>query len=235
MMGVFSYKQSPIISIPSPNLYKGSQSHIPSRSNGGTNIPINSETAIKNLEKLAEFYKGIKDVRGFLKNLRMAVGLPDGKGVSQYGEITIPNHNGTNLKLSLRLTNHQTKAKLYKEHNANYPFNLSVVIRRTPRQNTFEPDDDVVLEEYVHYGYKLKRVDNPLSKIAESLIGYIRTGKYEDKTDVAIKNTSPAEKKEATISKTPTKSNNTKAVKDSMRYDRNSYVKILKEMLMKLD
>lgn len=48
-----------------------------------------------------------------------------------------------------------------------------------------------MLDEFVYYGNNLQKVESPLSKIAEGLIEYLTTGKYEDKTDVALPNVSP--------------------------------------------
>ena len=72
------------------------------------------------------------------------------------------------MVVSLRITNHQANANTYIEHNANYEYNLSIVIRRKARKNTFIPNDNVVLDEfvYLYYGNNLQTVEKPLSKIA---------------------------------------------------------------------
>lgn len=174
-----------------PNFLKGRQSHIPSQTIGNAKIQINSESAIQELKNLANKYKYINDPRGFLTDLRNALGIPDSKGASKYGVITIPKEDGTELVVSLRITNHQANADTYIKHNANCEYNLSIVIRRKVRKNTFKPNDNVVLDEFVYYGNNLQKVESPLSKIAEGLIEYLTTGNYEDKTGVALPNVSP--------------------------------------------
>ena len=69
-----------------PNFHKGSLSHSPSQTNGGGKVQINSEIAIPKLQKLAKKYLGVSDPRGFLTNLRAALGIPDSKGASKYGK-----------------------------------------------------------------------------------------------------------------------------------------------------
>lgn len=49
----------------------------------------------------------------------------------------------------------------------------------------------MVLHEYVYYGKKMENIENPLSQIVNSIIGYLQTGKYKDTTCVAMVNTSP--------------------------------------------
>jgi hypothetical protein len=173
------------------NLYKGSKARIPSQTIGTAKVHINSEFAIQKLKNLAIKYKNINDPRGFLSDLGTVLDIPNSKGASKYGIVTIPKDDGTELKVSLRITNHQSNANTYIQHNANYDYNLSIVIKKNRRKNTFIPNDNVVLDEFVYYGYNLLKVDSPLSKIAEGLIEYITTGKYEDKTGVALTNVSP--------------------------------------------
>lgn len=173
------------------NFHKGRQSHIPSQTIGDAKIQINTQIAKQNLEKLVNKYKGVNDPRGFLTDLRNALGVPDSNGASKYGVISIPKDDGTELVVSLRITNHQSNANTYIEHNANYAYNLSIVIRRQAKRNTFIPNSNVKLDEFVYYGTNLQKVDSPLSKIAEGLIEYLESGKYEDKTGVALQNVSP--------------------------------------------
>ena len=91
----------------------------------------------------------------------------------------------------MRITNHQSNTNTYILHDANYEYNLSIVITRKRRRNSFIPNDDVKLDEFVYYGANLQKVESPLSKIAEGLIEYLETGKYEDKTGIALPNISP--------------------------------------------
>ena len=91
----------------------------------------------------------------------------------------------------MRITNHQANAKQYIIHDANCEYNLSIVVRREMRRNTFKPHDDVRLDEYVYYGKRMAKVENPLTQIVNSIIGFLQTGVYEDTTGIAFRNTSP--------------------------------------------
>lgn len=132
-----------------PNFLKGRHSHIPSQTIGDTKIQINSESSIPKLKNLVSKYENINDPRGFLTDLRIALGIPDSCGASKYGVISIPKEDGTTMIISLRITNHQANANTYIEHNANYEYNLSIVIRKKNRKNTFVVNDSVILEEFV--------------------------------------------------------------------------------------
>ena len=173
------------------NFHKGRQSRSPSQTNGDAKIQINVETAIPKLEKLAQKYIGISNPYGFLTDLRTALGIPNKQGASKYGEVTIPRNDGSVLQASLRITNHQANAGTYITHNANCEYNLSIVVRKTRRRNTFKPHDDVRLDEFVYYGKNIAQVENPLTQIVNSIIGFLQNGDYIDTTGVALPNTSP--------------------------------------------
>lgn len=163
----------------------------PSQTNGGANIRINSETTIPKLKNLAKKYIGVSNPYGFLTDLQNALGIPNSKGASKYGVVTIPKEDGRVLEASLRITNHNSDAETYISHNANYEYNLSILIRKNFKPNTFKPHDDVVLDEFVYYGKRMQRVENPLTQIINSIIGFLQSGVYNDTTGIAFKNQSP--------------------------------------------
>lgn len=172
------------------NFHKGSQSHNPSQTNGSTKIHIDSKTAIPKLKNLANKCNGVSDPYGFLTDLRETLGIPDSEGVSKYGVVSIPKEDGSILQASLRITNHQANANTYIDHNANYNYNLSIVVKRKPRRNTFIPNEKVILDEFVYYGTKIQNVDSPLTQIVNGIINFLQNGKYIDTTGVALKNQS---------------------------------------------
>jgi len=173
-----------------PNFHKGSLSHSPSQTNGDAKVQINSEKAIPKLQKLAETYFGVSDPHRFLTDLRVALGIPDSQGASKYGVVSIPKEDGSILQASLRVTNHQANANTYIDHDANYKYNLSIVVRRKQRKNTFIPNENVILDEYVYYGTKMQGIENPLTQIVNGIIVFLQSGEYKDTTGVAFKNQS---------------------------------------------
>lgn len=173
-----------------PNFHKGSLSHSPSQTNGDAKVQINSEIAIPKLQKLAETYFGVSDPHRFLTDLRVALGIPDSQGASKYGVVSIPKEDGSILQASLRVTNHQANANTYIDHDANYKYNLSIVVRRKQRKNTFIPNENVILDEYVYYGTKMQNVENPLTQIVNGIIVFLQSGEYKDTTGIAFKNQS---------------------------------------------
>ena len=173
-----------------PNFHKGSLSHSPSQTNGDAKVQINSEIAIPKLQKLAETYFGVSDPHRFLTDLRVALGIPDSQGASKYGVVSIPKEDGSILQASLRVTNHQANANTYIDHDANYKYNLSIVVRRKQRKNTFIPNEKVILDEYVYYGTKMQNVENPLTQIVNGIIVFLQSGEYKDTTGIAFKNQS---------------------------------------------
>ena len=173
-----------------PNFRKGSKSHSPSQTNGKAKVEINSEITIPKLQNLAQRYVGVTDPHGFLTDLRIALGIPDSHGASKYGIVSIPKEDGNILQASLRVTNHQANANTYIDHNANYEYNLSIVVRRKQRKNTFIPNDNVILDEYVYYGTKMQDIENPLTQIVNGIIIFLQSGEYKDTTGIAFKNQS---------------------------------------------
>lgn len=164
----------------------------PSQMIGAANIQINCKIAIANLKKLIKKYTGITNPYGFLTNLRNALGIPNAKGASKYGVVTIYKEDGSVLQVSLRITNHNSNAETYITHNANYPYNLSILVRKKFKKNTFIPHDDVRLDEFVYYGKRLQKVENPLTQIIQGVIEFLETGIFKDKTSIAFINTSPS-------------------------------------------
>lgn len=150
----------------------------------------NTETAKRNLEKLAEKYKGINNVEGFLNDLWLALGLHNQGGNKKGGKPSryalYQLQDGTKLSISIRASAHNANANKYVEHPPVPDINLSIVLQKKMRKNQFKSNSSVNIGEYVYVNQKIQNVESPLSQIANSLIGFLSNGEYNDTTGVAI-------------------------------------------------
>ena len=150
----------------------------------------NTETAKQNLEKLAEKYKGINNVEGFLNDLWLALGLHNQGGNKKGGKPSryalYQLQDGTKLSISIRASAHNANANKYVEHPPVPDINLSIVLQKKMRKNQFKSNPSVNIGEYVYVNQKIQNVESPLSQIANSLIGFLSNGEYNDTTGVAI-------------------------------------------------
>ena len=158
-----------------------------SQENDAAKIRKIIENTKEKLKILSESYRQVYNPKGFITDLKIALGM-DPKNASGYAVFNI----GENLmRVSVRVSNHHANAQKYLEHEPN-DFNLSVMISKRYRKNTFQADSDVVLREFVYMGRQLETVDSPFSQIAISLVQFLETGKYVDTTGVAKVNVSPS-------------------------------------------
>ena len=147
------------------------------------------------LTALAEKWKGVNSVFGFLTDLWQALGIAEttpsqqrGGNSSRYAAFDI----GNGLIVTIRASAHNADAGNYaKDGNVQGNSNLSIVLQKRNRKNKFKPNEEVKLEEYVYIDSRIATVENPLSKIAMSLVNYLTDGNYVDTTGVAIPHTSP--------------------------------------------
>ena len=155
------------------------------------------EPTKEKLRNLADRWKGVNKVRGFLTELWKALGIDmadnsqkNGGNPSRYAAFQL--QDGTMLTVTIRASAHNANANTYvKDGNINGDTNISIVLQNRRKKNTFVPHDDVQLSEYVYVDDRIATVDSPLSQIALSLVGYLTNGKYVDTTGVAIPHTSP--------------------------------------------
>ena len=168
-----------------------------SQPSNGTNIRKDIEPTKENLRNLAERWKGVNQVHGFLSELWNALGIASSNGKQQKGGnpsryAAFQLQDGTVLTVTIRASAHNANADTYlKDGNINGDTNLSIVLQKRSKKNTFVPHDDVQLSEYVYVENRLSSVESPLSQIAMSLIGYLTNGEYVDTTGVAIAHISP--------------------------------------------
>ena len=207
----------------------------PSQSLGSANVVINTKDAIPKLQQLSQKYIGVNNPYGFLTDLRNALGIPNSSGASKYGEVQIPQSDGSVMKVSLRITNHNSNAETYITHNANYQFNLSILVRKKFQKNRFKPHNSVVLHEYVYYGKKMENVENPLSQIVNSIIGYLQTGTYNDTTGVAMVNKSPQQTSvQIPAANTGTTENNKTDKNESKNMNRKNTIRLTESELKRI-
>lgn len=153
-------------------------------------IRTDVEETKSRLTALAEKWKGVNSVYGFLTDLWAALRIvaPDkkqqkGGNPSRYAAFDI----GNGLIVTIRASAHNADAGNYtKDGNVNGDSNLSIVLQKRSRKNAFKPNDEVKLEEYVYVNSRIASVENPLSQIALSLVNYLTDGNYIDTTGVAI-------------------------------------------------
>ena len=150
----------------------------------------NTETAKQNLKNLAEKYKGINNVEGFLNDLWLALGIQNQGGNKRGGKPSryalYQLQDGTMLTISIRASAHNANANKYVEHPPVPDINLSIVLQKKMRRNQFKDNPSVNIGEYVYVNQKIQNIESPLSQIANSLIGFLNNGEYVDTTGVAI-------------------------------------------------
>mgnify|MGYP003413777997 FL=1 len=159
-----------------------------SPSNGGAKIQINTNSAISNLQQLLPKYNSQSSLKGLKTDIRRALGLPEKEGASDYGVFVIED-NGTSKECSIRISNHNANAGNYEGKESDT--NISIKMRSRVNKNTFKPHKDIELMEYTYFDYLLMNVEQPIQKIILSIIEYLSNGIYNDKTGVALQNTSP--------------------------------------------
>jgi hypothetical protein len=140
---------------------------------------------LQNLTQLAENCKNRKTVRGFLTDLKKALGI--GGKSSDYKYFTTKD-----VKCSIRISNHNAKAYRYIGRKNETYYNTSIVIkssRKTP--NTFEPDNKIIIEEFVYFRPDLEDNNDLFPLIVEGIIELLLSGRYIDKTGIAKQNYSP--------------------------------------------
>ena len=157
-----------------------------SQENDAAKIQNKIITTKQNLLNVAEKYAHVNDPEGFITNLKNALGMNADKA-SNYNYFVIREKQ---MRVSIRVSNHHANAGKYLELDAN-DFNLSIMVSKRYRKNTFQANPDVILEEYVYMGRQLEAVESPFSQIALSLAWFLDTGEYVDTTGVAKVNFSP--------------------------------------------
>ena len=172
-------------------LRRSLSSNRPSCKNDAAKIQIIRETAIENLEKLEKSYQHNNQIRGFLTDVKNALGLKPAKGASEYGVVQIPKDDGTVLDASISPTNHHSNAQTYIDHNCNCEYNLKIAVRKSKMKGEFKPHDLVVLDEFAYTGAKIKDNDNALALIIKGIVEFLKTGVYTDLTGVAVVPHSP--------------------------------------------
>lgn len=186
-------------------------------------IRTDVEETKSRLIALAEKWKGVNSVYVFLTDLWQALGIAvldatqqKGGNPSRYAAFDI----GNGLIVTIRASAHNADAGNYvKDGNVHGDSNLSIVLQKRSRRNTFRQNDAVKLEEYVYVDSRIASVENPLSQIAISLVNYLTYGNYVDTTGVAIPHKSPITgyKSNKNMKKTSTESQMRQIVKESIR------------------
>lgn len=163
------------------------------QSSDDAKVQQNIDICKENLKNLANKWKNVNDVQGFLTDLWSALKMSDdGKGTmgnnpSKYSYFKLP--DGTDAIISIRASAHNADCANYLDKPGS--FNLGIVLQRRNKPNTFKAHPDVKAEEYVYTNQRIKSIESPLSQIAYSLIKFLDGEGYTDTTGVAIKHQSP--------------------------------------------
>jgi len=169
----------------SPELISRPEATTASQENDAAKIQKRIETCKANLKKIANIYDGVSSVEGFITNLKLAMGIIP-RNVSDYVHFD-------HYDVSLRISNHNANCSNYRTRQRNSR-NISIVVKSRRRtKNSFMPDPEVVLDEYVYMEKDLRNADNPLPQIAKALENFLDTGYYVDTTGLARHNHSPQE------------------------------------------
>ena len=202
-----------------------------SPSNGGAKIQINPNSAIANLQQLLPKYNSQSSLKGLKTDIRRALGLPEKEGASDYGAFVIED-NGVSKECSIRISNHNANAGNYKGKESDT--NISIKMRSRVNKNTFKPHKDIELMEYTYFDYLLMNVEQPIQKIILSIIEYLSNGIYNDKTGVALKNTSPQQANNNTENNQEIKENKKMNKKEIVRIDENQLKQIVTESVKRV-
>lgn len=202
-----------------------------SPSNGGAKIQINTNSAIANLQQLLPKYNSQSSLKGLKTDIRRALGLPEKEGASDYGVFVIED-NGASKECSIRISNHNANAGNYEGKESDT--NISIKMRSRVNKNTFKPHKDIELMEYTYFDYLLMNVEQPIQKIILSIIEYLSNGIYNDKTGVALQNTSPQQVNNGTENNQEIKENRTMNMKQTIRINESQLRKIVTESVKRI-
>lgn len=202
-----------------------------SPSNGGAKIQINTNSAISNLQQLLPKYNSQSSLKGLKTDIRRALGLPEKEGASDYGVFVIED-NGTSKECSIRISNHNANAGNYEGKESDT--NISIKMRSRVNKNTFKPHKDIELMEYTYFDYLLMNVEQPIQKIILSIIEYLSNGIYNDKTGVALQNTSPQQVNNDTENNQEIKENRNMNKKQVIRINENQLRQIVTESVKRV-
>ena len=202
-----------------------------SPSNGGAKIQINTNSAISNLQQLLPKYNSQSSLKGLKTDIRRALGLPEKEGASDYGVFVIED-NGTSKECSIRISNHNANAGNYEGKESDT--NISIKMRSRVNKNTFKPHKDIELMEYTYFDYLLMNVEQPIQKIILSIIEYLSNGIYNDKTGVALQNTSPQQVNNDTENNQEIKENRNMNKKQVIRINENQLKRIVMESVKRM-
>ena len=165
-------------------------------------------------------------MKGLKTDIRRALGLPEKEGASDYGVFVIED-NGTSKECSIRISNHNANAGNYEGKESDT--NISIKMRSRVNKNTFKPHKDIELMEYTYFDYLLMNVEQPIQKIILSIIEYLSNGIYNDKTGVALQNTSPQQVNNDTENNQELKENRNMNKKQVIRLNENQLKQIVME------
>lgn len=124
----------------------------------------------------------LKSLRNLYTDICNSLGI-NGLTSSHYGGFVV---NG--VECSIRVSNHNANAHTYEIDLNN---NISIKIRPRINQQRFIPSQNATVEEFVYFDYMISHNENLICDIIDSIIDYLTTGEFLDKSGQAKKNYSP--------------------------------------------
>ncbi len=159
-----------------------------SKLDDGTKVSISKETAKRNLEEVGRRFGGQRSTKNFIAALSQALGLPDGQHRQSF-YFDFQNNEGSGL--TLRLSNHNVNA----DNISGDRQEISIVIKSRRHPNRFFASQDANVTEYVYFRESILNGDGQtLRQIAYDLSDMLDTGRFADRSGMAIINVSPKEK-----------------------------------------
>ena len=155
---------------------------VDSDADSGAKVMIFNQSAKHELNKIVHKYAGVRNTRGFIGDLAVALGYNGVAKQTYYFEFKA----NDGKKFTLRISNHNVNGENAEADEKE----ISIVIKSRRQPNRFvEGEADIT--EYVYFKESIAKGDGQtLAWIAQDISSLLDTGIYEDRSGVAVVNPS---------------------------------------------